>query len=216
MYSQGNAVEPAELMFEEGVFLVKIARKAIETYVTENTVIEPLSETLEKLKRPGMAFVTIERYSRGRELRGCIGFLQPVSPLVKTVINAAIAAATEDPRFLPLTKEELDDIVVEVSILSIPKLVKNVDEIIVGKHGLLIYRGWRSGTLLPQVPIEYCWDRETFLAECCLKAGLDPDCWLDTRTRIYVYEARIFYEKTPRGEIVERDLNKEFRERCGD
>jgi len=216
MYSQGNAVEPAELMFEEGVFLVKIARKAIETYVTENTVIEPPSETLEKLKRPGMAFVTIERYSRGKELRGCIGFLQPVSPLVKTVINAAIAAATEDPRFPPLTKEELDDIVVEVSILSIPKLVKNVDEIIVGKHGLLIYRGWRSGTLLPQVPIEYCWDRETFLAECCLKAGLDPDCWLDTRTRIYVYEARIFYEKTPRGEIVERDLNKEFRERCGD
>jgi uncharacterized protein (TIGR00296 family) len=162
-----------------------------------------------------MAFVTIERYSRSRELRGCIGFLQPVSPLINTVINAAIAAATEDPRFPPLTKEELGDIVIEVSVLSVPKPVKNINEIIIGKHGLFIYRGWHSGTLLPQVSIEYCWDRETFLAECCLKAGLDPDCWLDNKTRVYVYEARVFYEKTPRGEIDVRDLEKEFKEKCG-
>jgi uncharacterized protein (TIGR00296 family) len=215
MSSQGNAVEPIELTLEEGVFLVRIARKAVETYVTEGTIIEPPSETPGKFKRLGMAFVTIERYSRSRELRGCIGFLQPVSPLINTVINAAIAAATEDPRFPPLTKEELGDIVIEVSVLSVPKPVKNINEIIIGRHGLFIYRGWHSGTLLPQVPIEYCWDRETFLAECCLKAGLDPDCWLDNKTRVYVYEARVFYEKTPRGEIDVRDLEKEFKEKCG-
>lgn len=210
-----SAIEPSELTFDEGRFLVRLARQAIEQYVASGIVVEPPSTTPEKLKRPGMAFVTIERYSGGgKELRGCIGFLQPIAPLVKTVINAAIAAATEDPRFPPLSKDELNTIVIEVSVLSVPKLVKSIDEIIIGRHGLWIYRGWRNGTLLPQVPVEYCWDRETFLAECCLKAGMDPDCWRDSKTRIYVYEGRVFYEKSPGGEIDVRDLESEYKKRC--
>lgn len=214
--NKNSVVEPSEITLDEGIFLVKLARKAIETYITEGIIIEPPDDTPEKLRRPGMAFVTLESYSRNRELRGCIGFLQPITPLVKTVINASIAAATEDPRFPPLSKSELKDIVIEVSILSTPKLIKNIDEIIIGKHGLLIYRGWYSGTLLPQVPVEYCWNRETFLAESCLKAGLDPDCWLDKKTRIYVYEARIFYEKSPMGEITVKDLENELKNKCGE
>lgn len=212
--NRNSVVEPSEIALDEGIFLVKLARKAIETYITEGIIIDPPKDTSEKLLRPGMAFVTIESYSRNRELRGCIGFLQPITPLVKTVIHAAIAAATEDPRFPPLSKNELEDIVIEVSVLSTPKPVKNIDEITVGKHGLLIYRGWYSGTLLPQVPVEYCWNRETFLAESCLKARLDPDCWLDKKTKIYVYEARIFYEKSPMGEITEKDLEGEFKGKC--
>lgn len=209
-----NAVELSELGLEDGIFLVKLARQAIESYIIDGITIEPPNNTPEKLRKPGMAFVTIERYSRGRELRGCIGFLQPITSLAKAVINAAIAAATQDPRFPPLSRDELNDIVIEVSVLSLPKPIDNVNRIAIGKHGLIISRGWHSGTLLPQVPVDYCWDRETFLAECCMKANLEPDCWLDPRTRIYIYEAQVFYEKTPKGEITMRDLSTEYRNRC--
>jgi len=211
---ESNPIEPSELTYNDGLFLVKLARQAIEKYVAEGVKIEPPKDTPEKLTKPGMAFVTIERYGEIKELRGCIGFLQPITPLVKTVINAAIAAATEDPRFPPLSKDELDNIVIEVSILSMPRQIKSINDIVVGKHGLIVSRGWYNGTLLPQVPIEYCWDRETFLAECCLKAGLDPDCWLDPRTRIYVYEAVIFYEEDPRSTIKMRNLLDEYKMKC--
>lgn len=210
-----DIVEPSMLGIEDGVFLVKLAREAIEKYVVDGIRIDIPPNTPEKFKKRGMAFVTIETATQRRELRGCIGFLQPITSLAKTVINAAIAAATEDPRFPPLSTEELDNIVLEVSVLSMPKLIKSVDEIIVGRHGLIISMGWYSGTLLPQVPVEYCWDRETFLAECCLKAGLDPDCWLDPKTRVYVYEARVFYEKSPRGDVEMKDIEKEYRDKCG-
>lgn len=212
--NRDNFIEPGELALEEGAYLVKLARKAIERYINSGEVIELSIDIPEKLKRRGMAFVTIERFSKNRELRGCIGFLQPITPLAKTVINAAIAAATEDPRFPPLSRDELNDIVVEVSVLSLPRPIKDVGEITIGKHGLVISRGLNSGTLLPQVPVEYCWDIETFLAESCLKAGLDPDCWLDPKTRIYVYEARVFYEKYPNGEIAVKDLEEEYKSRC--
>lgn len=214
LIDKGSVVKPSELEINDGIFLVKLARYAIEKYIIDGEKSDVPSDTPEKLRRPGIAFVTIERYSINRELRGCIGFLQPITSLAKTIINAAIAAATEDPRFSPLSKEELNDIVIEVSVLSMPKPVKNPSDIVIGKHGLIISRGWFSGTLLPQVPIDFCWNRETFLAECCLKAGLDPDCWLDQETKIYVYEARVFYEKTPRGEIEIRDLEKEYKDKC--
>lgn len=212
--NRSSVVEPSEITFEEGVYLVKLARKAIERYINGGIVIELSNDVPEKLRRNGMAFVTIEKFSENRELRGCIGFLQPITPLAKTIINVAIAAATEDPRFPPLSRDELSDVVIEVSVLSLPRPIKSIDEITIGKHGLVISRGLHSGTLLPQVPVEYCWDRETFLAESCLKAGLDPDCWLDPKTKIYVYEARVFYEKYPNGEIAMKDLEEEFRSKC--
>jgi len=212
-----EVVQPEELSFEEGVYLVRLARRAIEEYVEKRTRLSLPSDVPPKLVRKGMAFVTIETVVNGhRELRGCIGFLKPLYPLAETVINAAIAAATEDPRFPPLTPSELGRIVIEVSVLSTSRRVSNPrEEVVVGKHGIVVSRGWFSGTLLPQVPVEYCWDVETFLAEGCLKAGLYPDCWLDPSTRIEVYTARVFQELSPGGEVVERDLAREYRERCG-
>lgn len=211
-----DVVNPSEISLEEGILLTSIARRAIEHYVRYGKTIDLPEGVPSKLFRPGMAFVTIDRVSESsKELRGCIGFLQPVSPLINTVINAAIAAATEDPRFPPLSEDEIDKIVIEVSILSLPTPVKSVNNIVIGRHGIIVHRGWNTGTLLPQVPIDYCWDSETFIAEGCIKAGLEPDCWLDDKTKIYVYEALVFYEETPRGTIKIRNLVEEFNERCG-
>ncbi|MEL9939464.1 MAG: TIGR00296 family protein [Ignisphaera sp.] len=215
--SQDDIILPSELTLEDGVYLVKLARRAIEEYIKKGIKLEPDRDANKKFLKRGMSFVTIERIvgSNEKELRGCIGFLQPISSLARVVIESAIAAATEDPRFPPLREEELNEIVIEVSILSPPKPVKNpLNEIVIGRHGIIVSRGWNSGTLLPQVPIDYCWDVETFLAEGCLKAGLEPDCWYDPKTKIFVYESKVFYEEKPYGNVKERDLNMEYATKC--
>ncbi|MEL9909529.1 MAG: TIGR00296 family protein [Desulfurococcus sp.] len=219
-----NPVHPSELTFEEGVLLVKIARKAIEAYVTKGEHVDAANYAVisEKLRRPGMTFTTIERIdATGRtSLRGCIGFLAPVYSLIESTIESAIEAAVNDPRFPPLSPDELGEIIVEVTVLSNPVSVVVEDRwqipsmIIIGKHGLVAEKGWFKGTLLPVVPVEYCWDEETFLAETCLKAGLRPDCWLDKSTKIYIYEGRVFREKAPSGEIYERDMYNEYEASC--
>jgi len=211
-----NIISLSELTLSDGTYLVQLARRAIEEYITKNIKIEPGKEVDKKLLKNGMAFVTVDRIvgPGQKELRGCIGFLQPVSPLVKVVIESAIAAATEDPRFPPLSPDELSAIVIEVSILSSPIPIKSPSDIVIGKHGIIVSRGWHSGTLLPQVPVEYCWDVETFLAEGCLKAGLGADCWLDKRTKIFIYEGRVFYEESPRGAVKERKLEEELKHKC--
>lgn len=218
-----SALKPSELTREEGIYLVKLARRAIIEYLRNGNRIQPADVPSDKLRRPGMAFTTLELFDEltGRtSLRGCIGFLAPVKTLVDAVIDSAIEAATGDPRFRPVELEEMDNIVVEVTVLSEPMLL-NIDNrwelpkhVIIGLHGLVAEKGWFKGTLLPVVPVEYCWDEETFLAETCLKAGLTPDCWLDPRTRIYVYEGRAFKEIRPNGEIQERDLVEEYRALC--
>jgi len=211
-----SVVDPRELSDEDGIYLVRLARKAIETFVTEGRVLEEPSDAPQHLRRKGMAFVTIEKLvGNERELRGCIGFLKPVYSLLKTVISAAIAAASEDPRFPPLSRAELDSIVIEVSVLSLPRKVSDpLREISIGRHGIIVTRGLYSGTLLPQVPVEYCWDVETFLAEGCLKAGMEPDCWMDPNTSIEIYEGVVFQELEPRGRIVRRNLEEEYSKRC--
>lgn len=216
-------VHPSELTLEEGVYLVRLARTAIETFLESGERLKPSDVPSKKLMRPGMTFTTLESIdpSSGRtSLRGCIGFLQPLHSLVESVIESAIEAAVNDPRFKPVELWEMDRIVVEVSVLSMPErlnVARRADlpnYIVIGRHGLIVEKGWFKGTLLPVVPIEYCWDEETFLAETCLKAGLRPDCWLDPLTRIYFYEGRVFKERTPRGEIYERDMNREYKELC--
>jgi len=107
----------------------------------------------------------------------------------------AVAAAFDDPRFPPLKAEELKDLELEISVLSPLKKIRDIHEIEVGKHGLYIVRGYHSGLLLPQVAIEYGWDRETFLEETCYKAGLPPDAWRDAQTEIYVFSADYFGEE---------------------
>ncbi len=215
-------VHPHELSLEEGIYAVKLARKAIKEKLVDDIIITIPPDAPLIFKRPGMVFTTIETYlGEGRtELRGCIGFLAPIYPLGEAIIRSAIEAAINDPRFPPMTSEELDHVVIEVTVLSapVPLDVKDRRElpkhIIIGKYGLVVEKAWFRGTLLPMVPVEYCWDEETFLAETCIKAGLEPDCWLDNSTRVYYYEGRAFKELRPRGEIVERDLNREYIELC--
>ncbi len=215
-------VHPRELSFEEGIYAVKLARKAIKEKLVNDVMITIPPDAPLIFKRPGMVFTTIETYhgEKRTELRGCIGFLAPIYPLAEAIIRSAIEAAINDPRFPPMTSEELDHVVIEVTVLSepLPFDIKDRRElpkhIIIGKYGLVVEKAWFRGTLLPMVPVEYCWDEETFLAETCIKAGLEPDCWLDDSTRVYYYEGRAFKELRPGGEIIERDLNREYIELC--
>ncbi|MEM3912712.1 MAG: TIGR00296 family protein [Desulfurococcaceae archaeon] len=218
-----SIIHPSELNIEEGIYLVKLARKAIEEYLSTGRRIKITDIPSDKLLRPGMAFTTLEKIEQATgktSLRGCIGFLSPIQSLIDSVIESAIEAAVGDPRFTPVDISEMDSIIVEVTILSEPVKIEVNNRyelpkrIIIGKHGLIIEKGWFKGTLLPVVPIEYCWDEETFLAETCLKAGLKPDCWLDSLTKVYYYEGRVFREALPRGSVHERDMSKEYRELC--
>ena len=197
---------------------MRLARKAVEEYVRNRRKIAPPSNTPKELWKLGASFVTLLKLVGDRtELRGCIGYTAAFQPLVENVISAAIAAATQDPRFPPVKPEELSTIIVEVSVLSplIPVARENLMEgFMIGRDGLVVRRGLYTGLLLPEVPVEYCWDKETFLSETCMKAGLHPDCWLDEDTEIYRFSARTFRETQPGGDVVERDLRDEYEGRC--
>lgn len=218
-----SVVHPSELTFEEGVLLVRTAREAVESIVKSNKRIKPPAGIPDRFRRPGMTFTTLEiMEGEGKfSLRGCIGFLSPVYSLIESLIESAISAAVNDPRFHPVEEWELDKIIVEVSVLSQPVELKATDRkdlvrmVEIGKHGLIVeYGRLYQGTLLPEVPIEYCWDEETFLSETCIKAGLKPTCWLNPSVKVLAYEARVFREKTPRGEVFERSLAEEYSSRC--
>jgi len=191
--------------YETGAYLVKFARKTIENSFRgrDESPVENLSELY--LKRG--AFVTLRKYPNN-ELRGCIGFIKPIYPLIVAVKEAALSAAFNDPRFPPLREQELPHITIEVSILTEPELIKVKDRrslprlVRCGIDGLIIERGIFSGVLLPQVCTEFNWDSETFLSQTCVKAFLRPDCWLDPETKIHRFQAEIFEEKEPLGEIV--------------
>jgi uncharacterized protein (TIGR00296 family) len=161
-------------------------------------------------------FVTINKLVNGEpQLRGCIGYPYPTNPLVEAVIDSAINAATEDPRFPSLSASELGEIVFEVSVLTPPELVETnnpkeyVSKFKVGEHGLIVERGIFKGLLLPQVPVEWNWCEEEFLCQCCMKAGLPPDTWLTKGTRIYKFKAIIFEEETPQGSVKRKALKEE-------
>ena len=203
----------ARIKDEHGEFLVKLAREAIETYLRDREVLRPPEGTPEELWEPMGVFVTLNKLVGGRKvLRGCIGFPYPEKPLVQATVEAAIASATEDPRFPPVELDEMDEIVVEVSVLTRPELVRVEDPrdypkaIKVGRDGLIVERGIFRGLLLPQVPVEWGWDEKTFLSQCCMKAGLYPDAWLDRETRIYRFQAVVFEEEEPRGPVRRREL----------
>ena len=165
--------------------LLSLAQKTIHDHVSHGTLPE-ISIKNPKLQTDGAAFVTI--YKQG-SLRGCIGHVQPVMPLFKSVMENAVAASSRDTRFPPVTKDELSDITVEVSVLSPLRKLKNIDDIEIGRHGLLIRQGRRQGLLLPQVAEEYGWNRETFLRNLSLKAGLQEDAW--KTSDIYSFTAEI-------------------------
>lgn len=171
--------------------LLKIVRDTLELFIREGKR-PALPEAKGALGTVTGAFVTLHK--RGR-LRGCIGNMIGQAPLVETIQNMAIAASTEDPRFPRVAPGELADIDIEISVLSPMKKVTNVEEIEVGKHGILLGKGWNRGVLLPQVATEYGWDRETFLDQTCLKAGLPTGAWKEGDTVIEIFSAEVFGEK---------------------
>ncbi|MFW9994612.1 MAG: TIGR00296 family protein [Candidatus Odinarchaeota archaeon] len=179
--------------------LVKFARKAIEVYLEENKVIIPSEGNLPDFtsEKSGV-FTTLKKNG---ELRGCIGFPEPVYPLGKAIADSAISAATRDPRFHTVTREELDSLELELTILTPPeKMAANkpeeyLDQIEIGRDGLIVNRGVYRGLLLPQVPVEWNWDKKTFLAHTCQKAGLPPDAWKQPGTEIYKFQGRIIHEE---------------------
>ena len=182
--------EAMQLSQADKELLIKMARAGIQAHL-QNQAVAPLKEVPPALCQPRGVFVTLQRQGR---LRGCIGYLEAVKPLLQAVQEMAAAAAFHDPRFPPLGQDELADLEIEISVLSPMRLIKNVEEIKVGEHGLYIQRGLDRGLLLPQVAVEYHWDRTTFLQQTCCKACLPADAWKDPATRIYVFTAEIFSE----------------------
>ena len=194
--------------------MVEIARKAVEEYLKTKKHIRAPESLSKNLLQPCGVFVTINRLeNEEKKLRGCIGYPYPTTPLVQAVIDSAINAATQDPRFRPLSQGELDKLVFEVSVLTPPQMVEvkkpkeYPTQIKVGEDGLIVERGMYKGLLLPQVPVEWEWDEEEFLCQCCVKAGLSPDYWLIEGTRIYKFQAIVFEEEKPRGEVKRRILS---------
>ena len=210
-------IDPNELTDDHGAFLVKLARRSLEYYFRTRQVPEPPEDTPEILWRPGAVFVTIETYLPGgkRELRGCIGVTRPVKPLVEATIESTLNSAFNDPRFPPMEEYELDQVTFEVSVLSDYEYLGDTPEerlrnVLIGRDGLVVERGPYAGLLLPSVPVDQVWDRSTFLSETCVKAGLWPDCWLDSETRVYRYRARVWREREPMGEVEYRSLRDEY------
>ncbi len=208
---------------EEGKFLVKLARSALEAIVMKKERVPLPVDVPEKLKKESGVFVTLNKIASGErsqgprdhELRGCIGRPMPSQPLVDATRDSAIDAAIHDPRFSSVQPKELGNILVEVTALTPPVLLvtktpeDRVKAIKVGRDGLLIEAptpfGPHRGLLLPQVPVEWHWDEKEFLNEICYKAGLSPDYWLKSSTKLYTFQGEIFKEIAPRGKI-EREI----------
>ena len=171
--------------------LLSIARETIENYIRSHRIPKLNIDNPELNQHLG-AFVTL---TINGQLRGCIGRFEPDMPVAEVVQEMALAAATKDPRFPPVTQPELSKIRIEISVLTPRRKIEDINEIEVGKHGLYITRDWYCGTLLPQVATEYCWTREEFLDHTCQKAGLPKEAWKDKKTDIAVYCAEIFHEE---------------------
>ena len=198
---------------EDGLQLVKLARSALENYFEKHVKITVPDYVVNKYNEKTGVFVTLNSFRRQvEELRGCIGFPMPEKILYDAVVDAAISSATNDPRFRPVTKEELDEIAIEISVLTKPELImvenpkQYKDKIKVGRDGLIVQWPYRSGLLLPQVPVEHKWDEEQFLCETCMKAGAMPDCWLYADTKVYRFETVVFKEVEPKGSVVRVSL----------
>jgi len=197
------------LTLEEGLKAVKLAREVVEQYVKYKTTS---SSDLKGnfLEKQGV-FTTLHTYPE-HDLRGCIGLPLPIMPLKEAIIESA-KSATNDPRFPKLEENEIDNIIIEVTILTKPQLIQVTDpknyikHIEIGRDGLIAEQGFYKGLLLPQVPVEQNWGKEEFLSHTCMKAGLLPDAWVDKTTKIYKFTGQIFTEIEPRGKIMEKNLD---------
>jgi AmmeMemoRadiSam system protein A len=178
-----NEAERAELL--------KLARLTLESHFASGDI--PICQNVGKnLQTHKGAFVSIHV---GGMLRGCIGLLTPDRELFKVVQSCVLSAAFEDSRFLPITMEEVTDISIEISVLTPFQRIHDMESIVVGKHGLMVTKGFHRGLLLPQVATEYGWDRKTFLAQTCRKAGLPESAWNDPDTIVHTFEAEVFSDE---------------------
>ncbi len=213
---------PRRLTIEDGIALTQFARQTIESYILDKQKVAFPESPSEELQEHRSVFVTLKKRHFGDEpkwqLRGCIGHLQPGPnshhkpiSLIEATRLAALSSALEDPRFPPVQAKELESILVEISVLTLPEEItvedrtKLSEKITIGKDGLIIQgKGWYRGLLLPQVAPEQSWNTEEFLQGCCQKAGLPTDCYLSSDVKVLKFQAQIFTETKPNGKIVER------------
>lgn len=203
---------------EEGIFLVRLARKSMESFIKKKQKIQIPIDTPFKLRSNSGVFVTLNKYKPIREefrLRGCIGRPYPQQPLVEAVIDAAIDSSTRDPRFSSVESAELEDLVVEVTALTPPVEVKasstqeRLDSITIGIDGIIIQdrKGIRGALFLPQVPVEQNWSKEEYFTHLCRKGGLPSQAWKDVHiTKLLKFQGEIFSESSPNGDVVRKEI----------
>ncbi len=193
---------------DDGTRLVKAARNSIELFISNpHFQKDVVKKSVEDLDRSHGIFVTLLHYPT-RELRGCIGFPRPVGAIGELVVDAAVAAAFEDSRFVSVSRHELDDLIVEVAVLSDMTKVsggesKRLSEIKIGRDGLMIEYGLRMGLLLPSMAVENVWNKKRFMEEACEKAELPRNYWMQPNVKLYRFESQLFVEETPKGNVVE-------------
>jgi uncharacterized protein (TIGR00296 family) len=194
---------------EDGSILVRAARSIVTEYLKTDTKLNMGEKFQEDFSFNSGVFVTLSSPSG---LRGCIGYPLPNKKLFNAISDAAIAAATEDPRFPPVKPEEIGSVVFEVTVLTPPKKIivnepkEYLTKIKIGRDGLIVKNGFNSGLLLPQVPVEYNWNEREFLEHTCEKAGLSKDYWRDPETEIQKFEGIVYKEKKPNGPVVRERL----------
>lgn len=195
---------------DEGVFLVTAARHTVESLLKVAGRAPP-SEAPQRFKEKRGAFVTIRTYP-GSDLRGCIGRPYPSEPLIDAVKESAIDAAVGDPRFDPVTAEELPSLTFEVSVLTEPAMIEVKsprefrEKVVIGRDGVIVRWRGGSGLLLPQVPVEEKWDIDTYLSYACMKAGATPDLWLSGQIQLSTFQAIVFEETAPAGTVRKMSL----------
>jgi len=198
---------------EEGKMLINFARENIDYFLRNDRRMIVPEEIKQKFADNYGAFVTLNKFNvGGNPLRGCIGYIEPIYHLYEVVHKVSVSSATEDPRFPSVSLEEMDRIVIEISILTPPKLIEinepneYLQKIVIGRDGLIAEKGMRRGLLLPQVPVDHDrnWSVEEFLSHTCQKAWLSSDAWMDKSTKIYSFQAILFEEEKPRGEVIRK------------
>lgn len=181
-----------ELNREQQIKLLQLARKTISGKLGIDEGIDTLDFPDEIFMKETGAFVTIHLDG---QLRGCIGYIQGIKPMPETVLEVSLSSAFKDPRFIPLSEKEYPYIDIEISIMSPVEHVMNIDDIVIGRDGLIVSKGHNRGLLLPQVPVEQGWDKTEFLTHTCLKAGLEGDSWKKEGVKIEKFSAQVFSEK---------------------
>lgn len=182
--------ENDQYTLEEKKQLLQLARKTIENYLIKGKKEYPRTADPKFSEKRGV-FVTLHKKG---DLRGCIGYPLPIKPLVEAVVDNAISSACEDYRFNPVSVKELDDIDIEISVLTVPQKVKSYKDVIVGRDGIIISKSYMRGLLLPQVPVEQGWDLEQYISWGCRKAGLPADEWKRS-VEIETFQGIVFGEK---------------------